>query len=218
MQHHVALLALRHEVGQALPVDEVAGAGDAGRRNGGREVARGRRRILALHAEDAVNPAVLVRGQAHVIDVRGGLPVFGHRNRTRPEAEVVHAVRALRHGEERFAVRTFDAGHEHIFAIPLDGAGIHHGVDAEAFHQERIRFLVQVVAPFQGRVGRRQHGIRIAFIDTVPLNGNILHLQQRLVLLFQPGKSFVVGHNSTISSWPAKRRKSSSFSKPFHGA
>ncbi len=202
MQHHVALLALRFDVREALPVDEVARAGHAGSGHGGRQVA-GLRRVLALHAEDAVNPAVLVRGQAHVINIGGGLSVFGHRDGTRPEAEVVHAVRALGHGKERLAVRSFDAGDQHIFSFPFDGARIHDGMNAEAFHQPGIRVRMQVIAPFQRCVRRRQHRIRIAAVNPVSLQGNILSFKQLLVRATQPEKSFVVGHSSIISSLSA---------------
>ena len=217
MQHHVALLALRHDIGQTLPGDKVVCAGYAGRGHGGRQVV-GPGGVLAFHAENAVDPAVFMRGQPHVVNVGSRLAVFGHRHGTRPEPEIVDAVRAFRHGEEGFAVRAFDAGYQHIFPIPLDGAGVEHGVDAEALHQERIRILVQVVAPLQGSVLCRQHRVLISFIDAVPFDGNVLPFNQLLVRLPQPGKSLVVGHSRMMDSLLQNCLKSSSFSKPFHGA
>ena len=99
MQHHVALLALGLEVGQTLPVDKVLGAGDATGGCGSREVAR-LVVVMTLHAEEAVDPAILVAGEAHVVDVHAGDVILGHGDGMVPEAEAVNPVGAFGHGEE----------------------------------------------------------------------------------------------------------------------
>ena len=217
VQHHVALLALRHDIGQALPGDQVVRAGHAGGGHGGRQVV-GPGGILALHAENAVDPAVFMRSQPHVVDIGGRFAILRHRHGTGPETEIVDTAGTLRHSEEGFAVRPFNPCDQDIFSIPLDGAGIEHGMDAEALQQVGIRIRMQVVAPLQRGMLRRQHRIRISFINTVPFDGNILPFNQLLVRLPQPGKSLFVGHSRMMDSLSQNCLKSSSFSKPFQGA
>ena len=147
MQHHVALLAAADNVRQAVPVDKILRPHDAGTSHGRREIALRRGRILALHAEDAVHPAVLVRGQAHVIDIRRRLAIVRKGDRTVPETEVVDAVRALGHGKERLAVGRFNADTKQVFVAPFDRTGVKGGMDAEPLQQERIRLLIQVISP-----------------------------------------------------------------------
>ena len=98
VQHHVALLRLALEVGQTLPVLEVLGACYAASGCGGRQVAR-TRVIVTLHAEETVDPSVLVSRQTHVIHVGGRIVGVGHRDGTLAEAEVVHTVGALGYGK-----------------------------------------------------------------------------------------------------------------------
>jgi hypothetical protein len=79
MQHDVPLLlGPRDEIGQPLPGHEVVRAGDPRLRHGGGEIVR-RARVLPLGAEHAVDPAVLVRRQAHVVDVEVAVAVCGMR-------------------------------------------------------------------------------------------------------------------------------------------
>ena len=181
MQHDVTLLGGGLQVGQPLPLHQIAGAGDAAGGHGRRQVAGRGGRVFPLHAEQAVDPAVLVAGQAHVIDIGGGFAPFGHRNRARPELEVVHAVGTFRHGEEGFPVGRFHAGHQDVSILPLDGAAVEDGMDAEAFHQVGIGLRVEVVTPLQGRVRRRQDGMFPAFEDAVAVQGPVGTRQKLLM-------------------------------------
>ena len=139
MQDDVALLGdFDLQVGQALPGFQVPGAGDAALRHGRRCIPRGRFGVFALGAEEAVDPAVLVLDQAHVVDVGVGIGGLGHQDRIIPEAKVVDAVRALGDGEEGFAVGAFDARDDKEFSFVQDGAGVEGGVDADALHQKGI--------------------------------------------------------------------------------
>ena len=200
MKHHVPLLALGLQVREALPVHQVLRPGDAGGRDGRRQVAGRRRRILPLHAEDAVDPAVLVRGQAHVIHVGRGLPPLRHRDGTVPEAEVVHPVRALRHGEVALPVGAFHAAHQDILPVPLDGAAVEHRMDAEAFHQVRICLLIQVIPPEQRGVLRRQNGILISFVNPVSEDGLILPGKKGGVAFLEPRQPLLeICHRITVS-------------------
>ena len=213
----VSLLAAGLQVRKALPVHQILGAGYTGGRRGGGEVSLGRM-ILALHAENAVDPAVLMGGQAHVINVGGRLPPFRHGDGAGPESEMVHAVGAFRHRKEGFAVGALHTGHQHIFALPFDGARIERGMDAEAFHQVGIRLFVKVVTPFQRSVLRREDRILVALINAVALDGGIRPFNEPLVSGLEPGESFLVGHSNTISSFSLNSRKSAAPSNPSQGA
>ena len=194
MQHHVALLAGALDVRQALPVHQILGAGHAGGRRGGRQVSL-RVMVFALYAEDAVNPAVLMGGEAHVVHVGGGFSPLRHGDGTGPEAEVVHTVRAFGHGKEGLAVVSFHTHHQHVFVTPLDGAGIEGGMDADPFHQIRISLLVQVIAPLQRSMLGREDGILVALVNAVSLNGGISSFNQLLMTHPQPGQTFFVSHD-----------------------
>ena len=196
VEHHVALLRARAEVGQALPRDEILRAGDAGCGRRGREVA-GLRVVMALGTEDAVDPSVLMGSDAHIIDIRCRNDVLGHRDGLRPEAEVVDAVGTLGRGEERLAVGTLHTDNEHILVMPLDGAAVERGVHHDALHQVGVVLLTEVIAPFQGRMVGRQDGVLILLINTVlciaerpkgraaPLFDSILTVEQCLMVCTQ---------------------------------
>ena len=198
MQHHVALLAGGLQVRQALPVHQVPGAGDAGGGRRGGEVSLGRM-VLAFYAENAVDPAVLVGGKAHVIDIGGGFSPLGHGDGTGPEAEVVHAVRALGHGKEGFSVIALHADHHHVLALPLDGAAVERGMHAQALHQVGIRRLVQVVTPFQGSMLRREDGILVTLVYAVSFNREVLLLYQLAVAVSEPLQTFFKSHKSSLT-------------------
>ena len=196
MQHDIALLTAADDVRQAVPVDEILRTDHAGAGHGRREVALRRSGILPLHAEDAVHPAVLVRGQAHVIDIRRRLPIVRKGHRTVPEAEVVDAVRALGHGEEGLAVGRLHPHAQQVFVPPLDGAGVERGMDAEPLQQERIRLFVQVISPEKRGMFRRQDGVAIPLINTIHIDRLILFCQKGRMGLFQAGQSFFKRHMS----------------------
>ena len=174
VKHHVALLALALEVGQAFPGLEVTGAGNAGCRRGSAQVVRASV-VVAFCAKDAVDPAVLMSREAHVIDVGGGNHIIGHRDGLGPESEVIHAVRALGHSEERLAVGAFNPHNKYIFALPFDGARIERRVHHDSLHQVRVVLLVEVIAPLQRSMLGGDDGILVFLVDAVaPSEGFIL--------------------------------------------
>ena len=73
-----------------------------------------------------------MRGEAHVVDVDGGVVELRHDDRLRPEAEAVRAVLALGDGEERLAVEALDARDDAVLAAEADRAGVEDGLDREA--------------------------------------------------------------------------------------
>ena len=135
-------------------------------------------------------------GKAHVIHVGGGFSPFRHGDGTRPEPEVVHSVGAFSNSKEGLAVCSLNTGDNNIFSLPLDSAGVKHGVHAYAFHQERIGFTVKVITPFQRGVRGRQDGVLIAFKYAISLHGDILLFKQLLLILSQPLQPLVKVHST----------------------
>ena len=221
MQHHVALLAPRLDVRQALPVHQILGAGHAGSRSGSGKVSL-HGVVLALHAENAVNPAVLVPGEAHVVNVGGGFSPFGHGDGTRPEGEVVHAVGTFGHGEEGFAVGPLHTHYQYVLVSPLNGTGVQSGMDTNPLHEERIALLVQVIAPLQRGVFPGEDRMLVTFIYAVPFDGSVRTFNQSLVAFLEPGKpffeSFHYWSSKIIFSCSAKAFMSASYSNPFQAA
>ena len=198
VQHDVALLRGGFQVGQTLPADKIAGAGDAAGGDGRGQGAGRSRRILALHAEQAVDPAILVARQPHVIDIGGRLAPFGQVQRAFPEAEMVHPAGSLRHGEKGFAVGGLHTGDQDIFVFPFDGAAVEHGIDAETLHQIGVGPGIEVVAPRQGGVRSGEDGMPVAFIKAVPdsFEGTVQSVQQYFLLISKQDDPFVESTHS----------------------
>ena len=154
--------------------------------DGPRRVAERRLRVLALGAEDAVEPAVLVGGQAHVGDVGVGLAGLGQRQRVVPEPEVVDPVVALGHGEEALVVAALDARHQADLAVPQNRPGARDGVHAEALDEPRVAAAVEVVAPEERRVGRRQHRVLPALEDAALVPELAVLLLDEIRVLLDP--------------------------------
>ena len=180
MQDDIPLLALADKVGQAFPVDEVFRPGDAAFGCGGGKVAW-LAVVVAFGAEESVDISVLMRGEAHVVDIGCGDDVVGHCHGTLPEAEVVDSVGAFGDGEERFAVAAFDAHHDYVFALPFHSSGVESGVDADALHEPWICGWVEVVFPERRYALCGYDGMCIAVVDTVALNGCVLARNKFLV-------------------------------------
>ena len=192
------------QVGQALPGFQVVGAHDARRRHRGGEVGVGR--VLALGAEHAVDPAVLVPGQPHVVDVGLFGAGVGQLHRLVPEAEAVHGGIALGHRKKALAVAALHAGDKIELAVQLDGAGVEHRVDAQPLHKMGVGFGVQVVPPDQRGVVAGQHRVFPAVIDAVVKIGLFVFAgKQRLLAGFLAqvfGVQFTLGHRGPSSSVP----------------
>ncbi len=169
MQDDIPLLALADKVGQAFPVDEVFRPGDAAFGSGGGKVA-GLAVVVAFGAEESVDISVLMRGEAHVVDIGSGDDVVGHCHGTFPEAEVVDSVGAFGDGEERFAVAAFDSHHDDVFALPFHSSGVEGCVDAYTLHEPWICGGVEVVFPERRYALGCYDGMHIAVVDTVALD------------------------------------------------
>ena len=142
--------------------------------------------VLPLNTEDPVDPSVLMGSETHVVDVGGRVAIFRHRYRTGPETEVVHSVRALGHSEERFPVGALNPDEQDVFISKLDGSGIEGRMDAEPLHQVRISLLMEIISPLQRSVVSCQDRVLITFIDTIPLNRDILFAEKLRMCLLQP--------------------------------
>lgn len=183
MQHAVALLGrFRLEVRQALPVDEILCADNAGSGECGGEVVHGL--ILAFAAEHAVDIAVFVLRQTHIVDVRflgGGV---WQDDRVIIKAEALHRVIAARDGEEGLSVIAFYAGDEAVLTVQLDGAGVHDGVHAETLKTQRICLLVQVKFPERRNVVAGEDRILVTRVNAVVKSGRlVLFCDERFVIV-----------------------------------
>ncbi len=167
MQAHIALLggAQGDQIGQPLPGFQVLGAHDTGSSNRSRQVRIFR--ILAFGAENAVNPAVFMLGEAHVVHVGFFRAGIGQKNGIIPEAEVIHAVIAFRHGEEGFAVAALQPGHHIIFAVQINGTGIEGGIHAQPFHEMGIGFLIQIIFPEKRNMLPGQYRVHKTVINAI---------------------------------------------------
>ena len=122
---------------------------------------------MPLRAEQAVNPAILVADEAHVVQIRLLRLVIRHPHRVIPEPEPVHAGFALRHGEKRFTVPALDARHQHDVPVPFHRADVEDAVDAQPCHEMRIGGVIEIITPEQGRVFGGQHRKFIPVKDAV---------------------------------------------------
>ena len=138
VQNHVALLALRLDVGQPVPCLQVFCARHGGCRRGGGKVAGRGCVVMSFGAEYAVYPSVLMFGKAHVVYVRGRDDVVGHGYGIVPEAEVVNSVGAFGHRKERLSVSSLHTDDQEILAVELDCARVERGVYAYTLHQVRV--------------------------------------------------------------------------------
>ena len=104
---------------------------------------------MALRAEYAVDPSVLVLCKSHIVDIcflRAG--IF-KEDRPVPKPETVKPAVALRDSEKRLAVRPLDPGNEVILSIQADCTGIQHRIYPEPLLEERIRSRIKVIPPGQ---------------------------------------------------------------------
>ena len=120
-------------------------------------------------------------GEPHIVHVGTYILCIGQHDRTLPETEVIDAVGAFGYSEEALAVGTFHTHHQHILAVPLYGAGIESGVDADSLHKAGIGGRIEIIAP-----GRRHHlgcyhGVLVSAIHTIAFNGAVASLYQRLI-------------------------------------
>src|SRR5690554_6507579 len=123
--------------------------------------------IFSLSAEKAVNVAVLMSSQTHVVDIGVRTVSFRQGDRVIPKAEVIDAVGAFGNSKKGFAVNTFNAHGKNVPAVPVKRSGIKGCMDALTLHQERIGFFVEVITPEDRCMGSRQDRIFITGINAV---------------------------------------------------
>ena len=170
MKNHVALLRSRFHIRKALPVDKVLGASNTGSGNCRRKVTWSRSGILALYAEDTIDPTVLMCSQTHIIYICRRFTIFRHSDRTLPESEVIHSVRALCHRKERLSVSTLDTNYKDIFSIPFDCSCIEGCMHLKTFHKIWICFLVEVISPEQRSVSCSDNRVHITLIYAIAIH------------------------------------------------
>ena len=185
MEHDVTLLRLCLQIGQTIPGLQVFCTGDTCSSSGSRKVAR-LRVIMTLCTEHTIDPAVLMLSDTHIIDVRGGNHIVGHRDRLFPETEVVDAVGRLCHSEETLTVGSLNTDHQHVFPLPLQSTSIQRSITHDTLHQIGIILFVEVVFPFQRHVSSCYNRVLIFLVDTItPLYGFVLFCQQLLMMSTQ---------------------------------
>ena len=156
------------------------GADDAGGGHSGGQV--GVRLVLALGAEHAVDPAVLVLGQPHIVDVGLLGAGVGQLDGLVPEAKAVHRGVALGHRKEALAVVALHPGHQIELAVQLDGAGVEHRVHAQPLHKIGVCGGVKVEPPLQGDVLAGEDRMLPLVVDAVvPVGFVVLAGQKRLL-------------------------------------
>ena len=202
MKNYVALLGrARLEIRKSFPCNKVLCANDSRLRNRcGKVAAFG---ILAFGAEHAVDPAVLMLSNAHIVNV--GFFGAGVRKLYRiiTETEAVYTVVTLGNGEKRFAVVALNANDKAVLPVQLYSSRVERGVYAEALHKIRIRFIVEVVFPDKRRMSSRKNGVFIAFVNAVvKIRFFIFSVYQRLIFfgLFLNAalKFFFSGHKKSF--------------------
>lgn len=168
MEDDVALLCGGgSQIREAFPFAQILGANDAALGHRAGLVGLGSRGVTAFGAEQAVNPAILMADEAHVVNIGIRVVGFGDDARLVVETEAVNARGGLRDAEEALAIPPLDARAEGDTAIPFDGTGIHHGIDAKPLHEKGIPFFIKVIAPFERHMSGSQNRIGIPFINSV---------------------------------------------------
>ena len=146
MENHIALLALGLQIRKTLPVYQVLGTGDGCCSSSSTEVTR-LIIIMTLSTEHAIDVAILMSCESHIIDVGSRNNILRHGDRLIPETEVVNTIRTLCYGKEALAVSTLYTNNEEILTIPLDGTRIERSIHHDALHEIRITLLIEVVTP-----------------------------------------------------------------------
>ena len=183
MKHDISLLRrmLRDEVRKALPCHEVLRPDDTGRSRRRREVRI--RLVLALGAEHAVDPAVLVLREAHIVDIRLVRARVIELNRVIPEMKPVDAVVALRDSEEGFSVISLDPDDQIVLAVQHDRAGVQRRVDAKPLNEVRVCLRVKIISPVERDHVPCHDRVLIAREDAVIEIGLLVLSCEQLVLL-----------------------------------
>ena len=146
MENHIALLALGLQIRKTLPVYQVLGTGDGCSSSSSTEVAK-LIIIMTLSTEHAIDVAILMSCESHIIDVGSRNNILRHGDRLIPETEVVNTIRTFCYGKETLAVGTLHTYNEEILAVPLDGTRIERSIHHDALHEMRITLLIEVVTP-----------------------------------------------------------------------
>jgi len=155
------------DVRQALPFFQVLCADKPALGNRARLVGWLGFRIATLSAKEAINPAVLVLDDAHIINVRIWLGSLGNYAWFVPETEVIEAVLGFGDSEKAFSIPALDAHADDDLPVLLNRAGIKCGIDAEALQEVGIGFRIQIKAPFQRNVICRNDWVRVALVNAI---------------------------------------------------
>jgi len=219
VQNDVSLLRrVGFQIGKTLPRLQVTRAGDSALGHCRGQIAGCRVGVFAFRAKQSVQMAVFMANQTHVIHV--GIRIFGfrHDHRVVPEAKAFGGLVGFRHRQKTLAITPLDAGHEIELAVELYRTGIECGVDPHSFHQVRVRFAIQIIAPDEGRVLSRQHRVLPPEVDSICIWIELVGTRdQSFVLLsqmFQTPFKFFSSHGFSFilsgSWWDVPERRSTS--------
>ena len=182
MKHNISLLRrLGLEVGKSLPCFQVLCADDSCLSGCGGKVGRGL--VLALGAEHAVYPAVLVLGKSHIVNIGLVRLGVGETHGEIPEAEVINRAVALCHCKEGLSVVALNSCHKVILAVKEDSTRVQHRIDAQPLHKMGIGCGVHIVSPDNRCVCSCKHGVLISVIDAVVGVGNHVPACDKLLIL-----------------------------------
>lgn len=101
-------------------------------------------------------------------------------------------------GEERLAMNSLYANHKEDLAIELDGTRVERGIHADAFHEIRIRVVVQVISPEDLGVPGRHNRICISLVDAISFFSVIICPQPAQVV--SPDRLLSVGLTCRVFS------------------
>ena len=164
---------------------------------------------MTLGTEQAINPAIFMAHQPHVVKISLLLLELWHLDRMIPEFKTVDAVFTFGNREERFSVPAFDAGRKDNLSIPRHGADVENAIDSQARHQMRIRCMIEIVAPIQRHMVRGKHGKFVPVKNAVALFLLPVAAAQELVVLllklFQSLAKVFFVHLADFKMWQSVR-------------
>ena len=184
MEYHIPLLGRRgNQIGESFPLKQVFGTHQSALGNSGRLVCIGGGGISPFRTEDAVEPAVFMCYQAHVVNIGIGILQFRQHYRMFPEPEMVNTVRTFGHGKKGFSVNPFYTGYHQVASSPVDRTGIEDGIDRKSFQEIRIRRFIKIKPPVKRHMSSGEYRMSIAFKPAMGLGYRCILTIQQLVLL-----------------------------------
>src|SRR5262249_34183253 len=120
--------------------------------------------------------------QTHVIDIDIRLISLRQEDGKVPELKTVDAIVAFGDGKERLSIHALDPHCHHDLALKLHRAAVECSVDTQSFNQERVRVVIEIVAPEDRRMRGSQHRIQVALYDAIVAFKAVVRTFQQLPL------------------------------------